>query len=141
MSLRIIEHADGHYQLFDSTDEIGRVTGRAIGFHGFENQAAARRAATSAWDALVRWAARQRRADPAPRRSRLLEVRQDGVRRTLALGGESVGRLLAPHETDYSDESHGFELIIPSHWGSALSAAQVVHHAVNRRLQTPVPLE
>ena len=141
MSLRIIEHADGYYQLLHGTDEIGRIAGRTIGFHGFETRASARRAATSAYDALVRWASRQRRTESLPRRERLLEVRQEGANRALAAGGEPVGRLLAPHETDYSDESHGFELIIPRHWGPALSAAQVVHHAVNRRVPIPAAPE
>lgn len=141
MSLRIIELADGQYQLLRGSEEIGRITGRAIGFHGFESRAAARRAATAAYDALVRWAARQRRAEPVARRGRLLDVRQDGASRRLVAGGEPVGRLLAPHEADYSDESHGFELTIPGPWGPALSAAQVVHHAVNGRPRLTAALE
>lgn len=145
MSLSIFEYGDGRFRLFHGDREIGWVEGRAIGFVGWDSEAAAMRAATAAYDALSDWLARQRRQEAAPRRGRALRVRNDGAERSLTLGDVAIGRLLsgAPSPAD-TESRHGFELTLPPRIGAALTAAQVVDGALRRHrvltgLETEAP--
>ena len=133
MSLSIFEYGDGRFRLFHSDREIGWVEGRAIGFVGWDSEAAAIRAATVAYDALTDWLARQRRQEAAPRRDRPLTVRNDGSERALTLGEVAIGRLLSePRSAQGTDPRHGFELTLPPRIGAALTAAQIVDGVLRR---------
>src|SRR5438105_3699985 len=91
MSLSIFEYGDGRFRLFHGGREVGWVEGRAVGFVGFDSEAAAVQAATAAYDALSSWLARQSREHATPRRRGRLGTRTDhGVRR-LTLGGAAIG--------------------------------------------------
>lgn len=134
MSLTILDRGEGRYDLLRGDTEIGWIAERAIGFGGFEDRAAARRAASVAYDALNAWLARQRRVESAPRNGRALRVRRDGTAIQLTLGDVPVGRLLA-HDVGSDVRERGtyaFELLLPPRVGSSISAAQVVHNALER---------
>jgi hypothetical protein len=135
MSLSILDRGEGRYDLYRGDDSIGWIEDRAIGFRGYENRTAARRAATIAYDALSAWLARERHAEATPRGGRTLRVWRDGDVHRLTLGEIPVGRLLT---ADYdggpgSAGGSAFELILPPRLGSTLSAAQVAYHALDRR--------
>lgn len=133
MSLSIFEYGDGRFRLFHGDREVGWVEGRAVGFDGWENESAAIRAATVAYDALSGWLARQRRQDATPRRGRRLRARNEGGERALMLGHVAIGRLLSDASGDRSDaRRHGFELALPPRIGAALTAAQIVDGALRR---------
>lgn len=132
MSLSIFDRGEGRYDLMRGDIELGWIAERAIGFGGFEDRDAARRAASIAYDALHNWLARQRRVDPAPRNDRVLRVRRDGVTEQLILGDVPVGRLLSLGDDLGEREAYAFELLLPPRVGSSISAAQVVHHALER---------
>ena len=120
MSLRIFEYGDGRFRLFHGEREVGWVEGRAVGFFGFDGEAAAVHAATAAYDALSSWLARQSREHATPRRRRRLGIRADhGVHR-LTLGGVAIGRLVTGSADRVEiGESHGFELVLPPRIGAA----------------------
>jgi hypothetical protein len=133
MSLSIFEYGDGRFRLFHGDREVGWVEGRAVGFIGWESEAAAVRGATVAYDALSDWLARQRRQDATPRRGQALRARSDGTERVLTLGGVAIGRLVrAPAENDGNRLAYGFELALPPRIGAALTAAQIVDTALRR---------
>jgi hypothetical protein len=138
MSLRIFEYGDGRFRLFHGDREVGWVEGRAVGFTGFESDAAAVRAATVAHDALSAWLARQGCQEVVRRRRRSLAVHvRDGERR-LTIGGVAIGRLVAG-PVDRADASVGFELSLPPRIGDSLTAAQVVDQALLRHQETLGP--
>jgi hypothetical protein len=132
MSLSIFEFGDGRYRLYDGEREIGWVEGRAVGFVGFDTEESALRAATVGYDALIGWLGRQSRDAPAPRGRRRLVVRAGAAERLLTLGGVAVGGLVSGSEHHgATDGTFGFELTLPPRIGAALSAAQVIHHALS----------
>ena len=135
MSLCIIDRGEGRYDLCRGDREIGWIEDRRIGFHGFESRAAARHAATIAYDALSVWLAKQRHAAPPPRNGRSLIVRRDGDEQQLIVGDVVVGRLLStsPDVGANGDRGCAFELLLPPRLGSTLSAAQVAYNAQDRR--------
>jgi hypothetical protein len=136
MSLTIFEYGDGRYRLRHGEQEIGWVEGRAVGFVGFDTEQAAVRAATVAYDALSGWLARQSREAPAPRGRGRLVVRTEAGERQLTLGGVAIGGLVSGWDDHgLTDGSFGFELRLPLRIGAALSAAQVIHHALTRHRQ------
>ena len=53
MSLSIFDRGEGRFDLMHGDIEIGWVRDRAVGFNGFGDRAAARRAAAVAYDALT----------------------------------------------------------------------------------------
>ena len=136
MSLSIFDRGDGRFDLMRGNDEIGWVADRAIGFTGFRDRPAARRAAAVGYDALQGWLARQRRTDRSPRNGHALRDHSRGPSNQLSLGDVPVGRLLVRHaDVGTSDASgaHAFELFLPPRLGATLSAAQVVYYALERR--------
>jgi hypothetical protein len=136
MSLSIFEYGDGRFRLFHGEREVGWVEGRAIGFVGFDSEAAAVHAATVAYDALSSWLARQSREHPTPRRRRRLEIRVENGEQHLTLGGVSIGRLVpGPEVRIAAGALHGFELRLPPRIGAVLSAAQVIDQALARHRQ------
>lgn len=133
MTLSIFEYGDGRFRLYRGDREVGWVENRAVGFIGFASDEEAMRAATTAYDALCGWLARQRRQDAAPRRGRRLRVRSEGGERELVLGDAPIGRLLsgaADHAPDAT--SHGFELLLPPRVGAALTVAHILDQALVR---------
>jgi hypothetical protein len=126
MSLSIFEFGDGRFRLFRDEQEVGWLEGRTVAFFGFEEAAAARRAAHVAYDAMSVWLARQRRTDAPPRRERPLESRTVDGSHVLTLGGVAIGKLCSDAET------HGFELVLPPRIGSPLTVAQVIDDALRR---------
>ena len=136
MSLSIFEYGDGRFRLFQGEREVGWVEGRAVGFVGFDSEAAAVQAATVAYDALSGWLARQSREHATPRRRGRLGIRTDHGVRHLTLGGVAIGRLVSGStERVVTGASHGFELALPPRIGAALSAAQVIDQALGRHKQ------
>jgi hypothetical protein len=141
MPLSVFEHGDGRFRLFRDGCEVGWVEGRAVGFLGFDSEAAAADAAIAAHNALSHWLARQSREQPATRRQ--LGRRVENGEHHLTLGGISIGRLLSgPQDRIATSGSHGFELQLPPRIGAALSAAQVIDQALSRHrklreLETP----
>jgi hypothetical protein len=131
MSLSIFEYGDGRFRLFRDGSEVGWVEGRAVGFLGFDSEAAAANAALAAYNALSDWLARQSREETKPRRRLGLRV-EDGEQQ-LTVGGVAIGRLLSG-TTDRiaTSGSYGFELKLPPRIGAALSAAQVIDQALIR---------
>jgi hypothetical protein len=131
MSLSVFEYGDGRFRLFRDGSEIGWVEGRAVGFVGFDSEAAAVRAALAAYNALSDWVARQCREQVTPRRRLGLRVEDGEHHRTV--DGIAIGRLLSePVDRTPSGVSHGFELKLPPRIGAALSAAQVIDQALVR---------
>ena len=128
MSLSIFDRGEGRFDLMHGDIEIGWVRDRAIGFNGFGDRAAARRAAAVAYDALTGWLARQRRFDAPPRNGHALRVHRDGMTDELMLGEVSVGQLLCRGAKD----GYAFELVLPPRLGATLSAAQVMYYALER---------
>ncbi len=139
MSLSIFDRGDGRFDLVRGNDEIGWVADRAIGFTGFRDRRAARRAAVVGYDALQGWLARQRRTDRSPRNGHALREHPRGPSNHLSLGDVPVGRLLVRHaggatnDASYASGAHAFELFLPPRVGATLSAAQVVYYALERR--------
>ena len=131
MSLSIFDRGEGRFDLVYGDTEIGWVRDRAIGFNGFGDRAAARRAAVVAYDALTSWLARQRRFDAPPRNGHALRVRRDGGIDQLMLGEVSVGQLLY-RGAGVADGGYAFELDLPPRVGATLSAAQVMYYALER---------
>ena len=132
MSLNIFDRGEGRFDLFRGDDEIGWVADRAVGFTGFGDRPAARRAATVAYDALNGWLARQRRFDAPPRNGHALRLRRIGATDQLTLGDVSVGRLLYRPARTGIDGAYAFELLLPPRIGAPLSAAQVMYYALER---------
>jgi hypothetical protein len=131
MPLSIFEHGDGRFRLFRDGCEVGWVEGRAVGFLGFDSEAAATDAAMAAHNALSDWLARQSREHP-PKRGQLGLSVEHGEHH-LTLGGISIGRLVSGLEDRIATSgSHGFELTLPPRIGAALSAAQVIDQALTR---------
>jgi hypothetical protein len=138
MSLSIFEFGDGRFRLFRGEEEVGWVDGRDIGFRGFTSSAAAADAATTAYNALSGWLARQSLEQAPPRRVRRLGRRVTDGEQHLTVGGIAVGRLLSgPADRIALGGSHGFELRLPPRIGAALSAAQVVDQALGRHRTPP----
>jgi hypothetical protein len=136
MSLSIFEYGDGRFRLFQGDQEIGWVEGRTVGFVGFDTEQAALRAATVGYDALITWLARQSREAPAPRGRARPIARTEAGERQLTLGGVAIGGLVSGWaDRGVTDGSFGFELRLPPRIGAALSAAQVIHHALSRHRQ------
>lgn len=132
MSLSIFDRGDGRFDLMRSDAELGWIADRAIGFRGFEDRSAARRAAAVAYEALTGWLARERRIGWAPRKSHTLRVRRDGAVEELTLGDVPVGRLLHHDAEAGGRGSYAFELLLPPRVGAPISAAQVMYHALER---------
>jgi hypothetical protein len=131
MSLSIFEFGDGHFRLFRDGSEVGWVEGRAVGFLGFDSEAAAASAATAAYNALSDWLARQSRGQATT--SRRLALRVENGERHLTVGGVAIGRLLSgPEHRLANNGSYAFELNLPPRIGAALSAAQVIDQALIR---------
>jgi hypothetical protein len=136
MSLSIFEYGDGRFRLFHGEREVGWVEGRAVGFVGFDSEAAAVHAATVAYDALSGWLARQSREQPTLRGRRRFGIRIENGEQHLTLGGVAIGRLVSgPDDRIAMGGSHGFELKLPPRIGAALSAAQVIDQALARHRQ------
>jgi hypothetical protein len=135
MSLSIFEFGDGRFRLFRDGCEVGWVEGRAVGFLGFESEAAAAHAASAAYNALSGWLARQSREQATTRRR--LRLRVENGEYQLTVAGSPVGRLLSgPTDRTTTGGPHGFELQLPPRIGAALSAAlsaaQVIDQALTR---------
>lgn len=131
--MSIFEYGDGRFRLFRDDREIGWVENRAVGFVGFTSDADAVAAATTAYDALSAWLARQRRQEATPRRGRRLRVRSEAGERQLTLGDVAIGRLVSgPADHTSEGASHGFELLLPPRVGAALTAAHIVDQAIVR---------
>jgi hypothetical protein len=131
MSLSIFDRGEGRFDFVLGDAEIGWVDNHAIGFTGFGDRAAARRAAAVAYDAMTGWLARQRRLDAPPRNGNALRSRRtDGIEQ-LMLGEISIGRLLY-RGTGAADGAYAFELLLPPRIGAPLSAAQVMYYALER---------
>lgn len=134
MKFGIFDRGDGRYGLHRGPREVGWVEDRTVGFRGFLGRDAALAAASSAYDALSAWFARQRRAELVPRSDGLLDVLHRDEVDWLSLGGVVIGRLI-PFEMDIdldADSEFGFELDLPPRVGSSLAAAQVVDAALER---------
>jgi hypothetical protein len=131
MSLSIFDRGEGRFDLVLGDAEIGWVEDGAIGFTGFGDRAAARRAAAVAYDALSGWLARQRRFDAPPRNGHALRTRRDDGIEQLMLGEVPIGRLLY-RGTAVTDGAYAFELVLPPRTGAPLSAAQVMYYALER---------
>lgn len=132
MSFSVFDRGDGRFDLMRGDAEIGWIADRAIGFGGFEDPAAAHRAAAIAHEALTGWLARQRRIDAAPRNAGALRVRRNGAVKHLTLGNVSVGRLL-PHGGDVNGGGeYAFELLLPPRVGASVSGAQIMYLALMR---------
>jgi hypothetical protein len=132
MSFSVFDRGDGHFDLMRDDAEIGWIADRAIGFGGFENPAAAHRAAAIAYEALTGWLARQRRIDAAPRNAGALSVRRNGAVEQLTLGDVSVGRLFPQAGDSDGGGEYAFELLLPPRVGTSISAAQVMYLALMR---------
>ena len=133
MSLSIFEYGDGRFRLYHGEREVGWVENRAIGFVGFDSDEEAVRAATTAYDALSGWLARQRRQEAAPRRGRRLRVRSEAGELQLTLGDVPIGRLVSgPADHARQTMSHGFELLLPPRIGAALTVAHIMDQALLR---------
>ena len=133
MSFSVFDRGEGRFDLMRGDAEIGWIADRAIGFGGFENPAAAHRAAAIAYEALTGWLARQRRIDAAPRTAGALRVqRNDGVDQ-LTLGDVSIGRLFRQGGDFEGGGEHAFELLLPPRVVASISAAQVMYLALTRR--------
>ena len=131
MSLSIFDRGEGRFDLALGDAEIGWVDHQAIGFTGFGDRAAARRAAAVAYDAMTGWLARQRRLDALPRNGTALRTRRDDGIEQLMLGEVPIGRLLY-RGTGVADGAYAFELLLPPRIGAPLSAAQVMYYALER---------
>ena len=135
MSFSVFDRGEGRFDLIRANTEIGWIADGTIGFGGFENRAAAHRAAAIAHEALTGWLARQRRIDIAPRNARALRVRRNGAIEQLTLGDVSVGRLLAHGGDPEGGENYAFELLLPPRVGESISAAQIMYLALKRHGQ------
>jgi hypothetical protein len=131
MALSIFDRGEGRFRLMRGDAEIGWVEDRAVGFTGFGDRAAARRAASIAYDALIGWLARQRRVDAPPRNGHALRVQRTGTTDQLMLGETPVGELLY-RGTGVAEGAYAFELLLPPRIGATLSAAQVMSIALER---------
>lgn len=136
MSLNVIADGRGGFRLDREGQQVGWVEGRTVGFQGFESGAEARHAASTAYDALRAWVARQRRTELMPGSRRALRARRDGAATWLTLGGIPIGRIVGPHERDpLGARGYGFELDLPPPLQPVIgiSAAQVIDAALARR--------
>src|SRR4051812_7958768 len=106
MSLSIFEFGDGRFRLFRDGCEVGWVEGRAVGFLGFDSEAAAAHAASAAYNALSDWLARQSREQATTRRR--LGRRIENGEHQLTVAGSPIGRLLSgPKDRIATSGSHG----------------------------------
>jgi hypothetical protein len=131
MSLSIFDRGEGRFDLMHGDTEIGWVRDRAIGFNGFGDRAAARRAAAVAYDALHAWLARQRRFETLPRNGHALHTQREDGTDQLMLGEIPVGQLMY-RGAGVADGAYSFELLLPPRIGAPLSAAQVMYYALER---------
>ena len=133
MSFSVFDRGEGRFELRRGDAEIGWIADRAIGFGGFENSAAARRAAAIAYETLTGWLARQRRIDASPRNASALRLRRTAGVHQLTLGDVVIGRLFR-HDREFDGGGeYAFELLLPPRVGASLSAAQVMYLALIRR--------
>jgi len=132
MSLSIFDRGDGRFDLLHGDEEIGWVADRTVGFTGFGDRPAARRAATVAYDALNGWLARQRRFDAPARHGHALGLRRLGATDQLTLGDVPIGQLLYRPTHGGLEGAYAFELLLPPRIGAPLSAAQVMYYALER---------
>lgn len=144
MTLDIFDRGDGRFDLMRGDAELGWISDRTIGFTGFEDAAAAHRAAAIAYDALTNWLARQRRIDAAPRNEGALSLRRNGAVAQLTLGDVPVGQLVQRGDDPAAGAEWAFELRLPPRVGAAVSAAHVMYLALVRhdvlRAGTPAAL-
>jgi hypothetical protein len=91
---------------------------------GFDDAAAARRAAGVAFDALRPWLAWHRRTPFVAGPKSMLDAERDNGETRLTVRGVPVGRLLGPRE-EGSLAGHGFELMLPPGTGDATSSGAV----------------
>jgi hypothetical protein len=138
MSFSIFDRGDGHFRLVRGDREIGWVEDRVIGFRGFADADDARAAATTAYNALAGWTARQIRTEPAPRRMTRLSVRREGAVAWLTLDGVRIGRLrrFGADDDARGAPDFGFEIHLPARVadGLTLNAAQVIDRALQFRV-------
>ncbi len=139
MSFSIFDRGDGHFRLVRAEREIGWVEGRTVGFRGFADADEARAAATTAYNALTGWVARQARAQPPPHRVHRLSVRREGTVEWLTLGGVRIGRLrrFGADDVPGAADDVGFEIHLPTRVAGelALSAAKVIDRALRFRVR------
>ncbi len=132
MSLNVFDRGGGRFELFSDQRAVGWVNNGTVAFRGFESRAAARRAATVAYDALREWVVRQRRGETTARNGRALGIRREGTVEWLTLADVAVGRLVSFGGADdtQGEGEFGFELILFPRISTPLHAAMAVDHAL-----------
>ena len=124
--LRVFSEGDGVYRLEDDAGtNVGTIRNRAISFHGFATEMAARDAAVAAWramnDALRRvypsWPHHELALDR-------LRTTHDGAYEWFYDGTRAIARLTRPR-LGGRERAYGIELVLPSYSseGVAISAS------------------
>ncbi|HEU4629992.1 MAG TPA: hypothetical protein VFS08_09595 [Gemmatimonadaceae bacterium] len=139
--LSIFETGEASYRLANQRDEdVGWIRGSALGFDGFATEREALDAAVAGSEALTGYIERltgaSLRSDDRP--DGRVRLAHDGAYEWVTRGVEPLARLYRPerdHPQPRRRRTFGVEFVLPSYVkpGAAVSASQVVYHAIAAR--------
>jgi hypothetical protein len=141
--LSIFDTGDASFRLANQRDEdVGWIRASAIGFDGFDSEPEALEAAVAGSEALAGYIERLTGTGPRLDRPRgRVRLVHDGAYEWVTRGVEPLARLYRP-ERDHPEHrrrrTFGVEFVLPSYVkpGAAVSASQVVYHAIAGRAAT-----
>lgn len=138
--LKVFETGEESFQLIDARGkDVGWIRGSALGFGGFPTEPEAISAAVAGGSALSTYLQRSFGASTMPSDSGApLRLVHDGAYDWISRGSHPLARLFRPgvwRNGDGHDGSYRVEFVLPSYAraGSAISAAQQVHRAIEDR--------
>ena len=137
--LSVFETGEASFRLSDRHDEdVGWIRGGTLGFDGFDTEADAVAAALAGSEALRGHLERVTgAAQPTIPPNARARVVHDGAYEWVSLGSLPLARLFRPGRegTAPRRRGHAVEFVLPSYAksGLAITAAQIVHHAITTR--------
>jgi len=140
--LSVFETGEASFRLSDRHDEdVGWIRGAALGFDGFGSEADAIAAAVAGSQALAGYLDRLSGAtQPSGRTTGRVRLVHDGAYEWVSRGSTPLARLYRP-ERDLPQRSRrrtfAVEFVLPSYVksGSAISASQVLYHAIGHSME------
>ena len=144
--LSIFDTGDAGFRLANQWDEdVGWIRGSALGFDGFDSEPEALEAAVAGSEALVGYIERMLGTGPQLDKPRgRVRLVHDGAYEWVTRGVQPLARLYRP-ERDHAQHrrrrTFGVEFVLPSYVkpGAAVSASQVVYHAIGQRSAAGAP--
>lgn len=134
--LSVFETGEATFRLSNARDEeVGWIRDGALGFGRLESEQQAIRAAVAGSDALAAYLERVAGAsEHAERKDGPVKVVNDGTYEWVVRGSTQLARLYRPEGDARTRGTFSVEFVLPSYVkdGTAIAAAQVVHHAIGR---------